>query len=309
MNDATVMLDAIKAGDSKAAEGLLVLVYDELRRLAASKLAHEAPGQTLQPTALVHEAWLRLVGDRTPSFNDREHFFRASAEAMRRILIDRARRKLTMRHGGGCQRVEIEGYEPSAPAVDGQVLALNEALDKFARSIPCKLSWSSYGILRDWRMKRFPKLCEFRFPQSKIIGPFSGLVAERNGKRINRINWAMTPNSGRAIEIFTEALQLPIEERVAFLDRVCAGDEVLRRKIEALLRSNDRAGAFLEEPPTASISEKRGKVAVGEKPGDQVGRYKLLRQIGEGGCGVVFLARIFHEPLEFFGFELADERK
>src|SRR5580765_2130977 len=98
VSDATVMLAAIEAGDSKAAQELLVLVYDELRRLAASKLAHEAPGQTLQPTALVHEAWLRLVGAQTPSFKDREHFFRASAEAMRRILIDRARRKHTKRH-------------------------------------------------------------------------------------------------------------------------------------------------------------------------------------------------------------------
>src|SRR4030095_15065710 len=95
MSDATVMLAAIQAGDSKAAEDLLVLVYDELRRLAASKLAHEAPGQTLQPTALVHEAWLRLVGEQAPSFNDRQHFFRASAEAMRRILIYRAPRKKT----------------------------------------------------------------------------------------------------------------------------------------------------------------------------------------------------------------------
>src|SRR5258708_34891189 len=93
MKDATVMLAAIQAGDSGAAEQLLVLVYDELRRLAASKLAWEAPGQTLQPTALVHEAWLRLVGDQAHSFKDREHFFSASAAAMRRILIDRARRK------------------------------------------------------------------------------------------------------------------------------------------------------------------------------------------------------------------------
>src|SRR5215467_3506373 len=99
MSDATVMLAAIKAGDPKAAAELLVLVYDELRRLAASKLAYESPGHTLQPTALVHEAWLRLVGDHAPSFKDREHFFRASAEAMRRILIDRARRKQAVRHG------------------------------------------------------------------------------------------------------------------------------------------------------------------------------------------------------------------
>jgi RNA polymerase sigma factor (TIGR02999 family) len=136
MSDATVMLAAIQGGDSKAAEGLLVLVYDELRRLAASKLAYEAPGQTLQPTALVHEAWLRLVGDRNPSFKDREHFFRASAEAMRRILIDRARRKHTMRHGGSYQRVDFEGLDPAAPAVDDQLLAVNDALDKLALEHP-----------------------------------------------------------------------------------------------------------------------------------------------------------------------------
>ena len=137
MSNATVMLAAIKTGDSKAAEDLLVLVYDELRRLAASKLAHEAPGQTLQPTALVHEAWLRLVGgERTPSFKDREHFFRTCAEAMRRILIDRARRKHTRRHGGDYQRVDFEGFDPAAPATDDQLLQVDEALEKFALEHP-----------------------------------------------------------------------------------------------------------------------------------------------------------------------------
>jgi RNA polymerase sigma factor (TIGR02999 family) len=136
MGDATVMLAAVEAGDSKAAEQLLVLVYDELRRLAASKMALEAPGQTLQPTELVHEAWLRLVGDQTPSFNDREHFFRACAEAMRRILIDRARRKHTKRHGGGYQRVGFQGFDLAAPTADDQLLAVNEALDKLAVQHP-----------------------------------------------------------------------------------------------------------------------------------------------------------------------------
>jgi RNA polymerase sigma factor (TIGR02999 family) len=115
---------------------LLVLVYDELRRLASSKLAHETPGQTLQPTALVHEAWLRLVGERSPSFQNREHFFRASAEAMRRILIDRARRKHTERHGGRYQRVDFEGFELAAPLADDQLLVVNEALEKFALEHP-----------------------------------------------------------------------------------------------------------------------------------------------------------------------------
>lgn len=138
MSDATVMLTAIEAGDSNAAEQLLVLVYDELRRLAASKLAHEAPGQTLQPTALVHEAWIRLIGDRSPSFKDRAHFFRASAEAMRRILIDRARRKKAQRHGGGFERIDFNlgTFEFTTPSADNQLLAMNEALEKFTVEHP-----------------------------------------------------------------------------------------------------------------------------------------------------------------------------
>jgi RNA polymerase sigma factor (TIGR02999 family) len=136
MSDATLLLTAVKEGDSKAAEDLLVLVYDELRRLAASKLAHEAPGQTLQPTALVHEVWMRLVGEKAPAFKDREHFFRACAEAMRRILIDRARRRHTKRHGGGYQRIDFEAFDAAAPAVEDQLLAVNEALEKFALEHP-----------------------------------------------------------------------------------------------------------------------------------------------------------------------------
>jgi RNA polymerase sigma factor (TIGR02999 family) len=136
MSDATVLLTAIKAGNPKAAEDLLVLVYDELRRLAASKLAYEVPGQTLQPTALVHEAWLRLIGDRNRAFNDREHFFRACAEAMRRILIDRARQKQTKRHGGNLQRVLFENIDLATPSADDELLAINEALDKFALEHP-----------------------------------------------------------------------------------------------------------------------------------------------------------------------------
>jgi RNA polymerase sigma factor (TIGR02999 family) len=136
MNDATVTLAAIRSGDAQATEQLLVLVYDELRRLAASKLASEAAGQTLQPTALVHEAWLRLVGDHSRSFKDREHFFRASAEAMRRILIDRARRKHTQRHGGAYHRVELDDFEPAAPSADDQLLAVNDALDKLTLEHP-----------------------------------------------------------------------------------------------------------------------------------------------------------------------------
>src|SRR5580704_14514646 len=114
----------------KAADELLPLVYGELRKLAASKMAHESPNQTLQPTALVHEAWLRLVGNDNPQFANRAHFFAAAAEAMRRILIDKARRKRAQRHGGGQFRVELEEERLAAPDSDDQLLAVNEALDK-----------------------------------------------------------------------------------------------------------------------------------------------------------------------------------
>ena len=116
MSDVTRILESIEHGDPKAADELLPLVYGELRRLAASRMANEAPNQTLQPTALVHEAWLRLVGEANPKFVGHAHFFAAAAEAMRRILIDKARRKRALRHGGGQQRVDLEGLDIAAPA-------------------------------------------------------------------------------------------------------------------------------------------------------------------------------------------------
>jgi RNA polymerase sigma factor (TIGR02999 family) len=136
MSDATVLLTAVEQGDSTAAEKLLVLVYEELRRLAAFKMAQQAPGQTLQPTALVHEAWLRLVGTQNPTFKNRSHFFSAAAEAMRHILIDRARRKQTQRHGGGFERVDLDNAPLAAPSTDDQLLAVHEALDKFTLTHP-----------------------------------------------------------------------------------------------------------------------------------------------------------------------------
>jgi RNA polymerase sigma factor (TIGR02999 family) len=135
MSDATELLSAVEEGEPQAAEKLLDLVYEELRRLAASKLSGEA-GHTLQPTALVHEAWLRLVGDRNPAFKNRSHFFRAAAEAMRHILIDRARRKQSKRHGGDYKRVDWEGFDLAAESADDQILAVDEALEKLSREYP-----------------------------------------------------------------------------------------------------------------------------------------------------------------------------
>jgi len=132
LSDITRNLESIGHGDPKAAEELLPLVYSELRKLAASKMAREAPNQTLQPTALVHEAWQRLVGDLNPNFDGRAHFFAAAAEAMRRILIDNARRKHAIRHGGDQRRVDIEVVDVAAPGDEDQLLAVNDALDKLA---------------------------------------------------------------------------------------------------------------------------------------------------------------------------------
>jgi RNA polymerase sigma factor (TIGR02999 family) len=138
MGDVTQILHAIAEGDPQAASQLLPLVYDELRQLAAHRLAHQAPGQTLQPTALVHEAYLRLVGDPVGSdWDSRGHFFAAAAEAMRRILVDNARRKGRRKRGGGLTRRDLDSAEPVAvPEVREDLLALDEALTKLASTDP-----------------------------------------------------------------------------------------------------------------------------------------------------------------------------
>src|SRR5437667_3686878 len=131
MSEVTRILDAINRGDPQAAEQLLPLVYDELRRLAAQKLAGEKPGQTLDATALVHEAYLRLVGQEQP-FAGRSHFFAAAAEAMRRILIDNARRKRSRKRGGGLARQDLDAAEIALSECPEDLVALDEALNKFA---------------------------------------------------------------------------------------------------------------------------------------------------------------------------------
>lgn len=132
MSDVTQILQAVERGDAKAAQEMLPLVYDELRRLAAYRMANEAPGHTLQPTALVHEAWLRLAGDEGARFENRAHFFGAAAEAMRRILVESARRKQSLKHGGNLRRVDVDALELPLPMPGDELLALDEALDRLA---------------------------------------------------------------------------------------------------------------------------------------------------------------------------------
>jgi RNA polymerase sigma factor (TIGR02999 family) len=171
MSNVTVILDAIQKGDPKAAEDLLPLVYAELRKLAASKLAQQPPDQTLQPTALVHEAYLRLLGDGTHSWQNRRHFFAAAAEAMRHLLVDRARRKAAVRHGGGWRRVDLDNVVVATQTTDDNILLINEALERLTAHDP--------GAAELVKLRFFAGLT---FPQAgEVLG-----LSERTAKR----SWA-----------------------------------------------------------------------------------------------------------------------
>jgi RNA polymerase sigma factor (TIGR02999 family) len=138
MSEVTRILETFEGGDPKAAAELLPLVYDELRRLAAAKMANEAPGHTLQPTALVHEAWLRLSQQSRTTWKNREQFYAMAAEVMRRILVDRARRRRSRKHGGDLERVELDAVELPVPADDALVLDVHDALERLAAEDPEK---------------------------------------------------------------------------------------------------------------------------------------------------------------------------
>jgi RNA polymerase sigma factor (TIGR02999 family) len=140
MSDVTLILQKLEHGDPQAADELLPLVYQELRKLAAARMSHESAQHTLQPTALVHEAWMRLGADNQPQWQNRAHFFAAAAETMRRILIDRARKRRAQRHGGGLERVNADAIDipDDLNRADDQLLAVHEALEKFAAEEPLK---------------------------------------------------------------------------------------------------------------------------------------------------------------------------
>ena len=136
MSDITLVIEAVGRGEKQASEELLPLVYEELRRLAAARMARESAGQTLQPTALVHEAWVRMVEGGARTWNNRAHFFGAASEAMRRILIDRARRKARLKHGGGQERLSLEHLEIAESLPDDKILLVDEALERLEKQDP-----------------------------------------------------------------------------------------------------------------------------------------------------------------------------
>lgn len=174
MSDITQILKLVEEGQVDAAANLMTLVYDDLRRLAAHKMSNEKPGQTLQPTALVHEAWLRINGSNRQQWTGREHFFRAAAEAMRRILVENARRKMRIRHGGKLQRVDIEIFDLPIANDSEKCLKVHEALNRLAeiyprkaevvklrmfvgleiREIAAAINVSEKTVLRDWTLAK-----------------------------------------------------------------------------------------------------------------------------------------------------------
>src|SRR5262249_21494301 len=166
MSDVTRILSAIEQGDPSAAEQLLPMVYDELRKLAAQKVASEKPGQTLQATALVHEAYLRLVGDQ--HFDNRGHFFAAAAEAMRRILIDQARTKKSQKRGGAQQRHDIDHMDIAAPEPSIDLLTLDEVLSRFEKVDELRA-----------RLVALRCFAGLRLPQAAGVPDFSGTPADR----------------------------------------------------------------------------------------------------------------------------------
>jgi RNA polymerase sigma factor (TIGR02999 family) len=168
MSDATQLLEAAAHGDPRAAAELLPMVYDELRRLAASRLAGERHEHTLQPTALVHEAWIKLSGaEEQRTWNGRQHFFAAAAEAMRRILVDRARRRQATKRGGGAEHVDLDQAVLPTPAPDDQLLAINEALEKFASVDPRKAELVKLRYFVDMSFEEAAEVLEIAVPTAK----------------------------------------------------------------------------------------------------------------------------------------------
>lgn len=185
MSDVTLLLDAIARGENRASEDLLPLIYDELRRLAAARMAGEAEGQTLQPTALVHEAWLRLVNEGGRTWKNRAHFFRAAAQAMRRILVDRARQKLSLKRGSGGEKITLDDIDLPAATVDDRVLLVDQNLERLetvdpesARVVTLKffggltnkevakiLGVTERSVERQWA---YAKACLFEMIQTEI---------------------------------------------------------------------------------------------------------------------------------------------
>jgi RNA polymerase sigma factor (TIGR02999 family) len=192
MSEITKILELVGHGHPKAADALLTLVYDELRRLASQRMSRESPGHTFQLTAPVHEAWLRLAGGKAaPEFQDRAHFFGAAAKAIRRILVESARRENRLKHGGDLERVDIDDVELAAPMPNDELLAMDEALDRGARLEPGRLCGKSQGhALRRGPERLGPTMG--RAPS--LMAPVQGGPSEVTGQRLQGLRTHQNPS-------------------------------------------------------------------------------------------------------------------
>ena len=321
MSDATRILSAASAGDPRAAEQLLPLVYDELRKLAAARLAREKPGQTLQPTALVHEAYLRLVGGGGPGWNGRGHFFAAAAEAMRRILVERARRKQATKRGGDRQRVDLDeadsplprprrrparpgrGPRPGWPRDDPDAAELVKLryfaglTDRPGGRVPRHLppdrrprTGPTPGPGCTASSRRQPSR---RSPRSRrhFLADSSARFRTDRRRQLTARSRSMSDQDRPRRTIFLAALERrrTRTDRRRVPRRACGGD--------AALRGGSRPCSKPTTAPAASWIRRRRADPRRPRPppspsgpGTVIGPYKLLEQIGEGGIGVVFMA-------------------
>ena len=331
MNDVTRILSAIEQGDPGAAEELVPLVYEELRKLAAQRLAHEKPGQTFQATALVHEAYVRLVDvEKAQHWNSRGHFFGAAAEAMRRILVERARHKRSLKAGGDRHRHDLSDVDLATVEPDIDLLALNEALEKLEnqdrrRADVVKLRF--FAGLTIEQVAQAASVFRSQLPAATGPMPAAGSASKSKRPKVTAIpdrspakknaarrrfqarfsHWiadddahaGSPPGNDMATlkldeaAIFDIARQIEAPEaRHQFIQVACGEDRDLRARVEALLRVNDEQGTFLDSP----VASLQGAInaTFSEGVGTLIGPYKLIEQIGEGGFGVVFMAEQQH---------------
>ncbi len=280
MHDLTALLNAWSAGDPSARDQLMTVVYQELRRRAAGQLRGERRGHTLQPTALVHEAYLRLVDQRRIVWQNRGQFFGVACQMMRRILVDRARAHRMAKRSGQWARVTLDEAVRSTPPVDVDVLDLDAALTRLAAFDPRK-----------------SQLAELRFfgglslqEAGEVVG-ISMATAERDWQAARawllkelRGEDRMTPERWRRVtEVFHAARSHDAATRAQYLDQACAGDRALRDEVGAMLAAESDAGQFGESPVHVSTDRVRRL-----ESGTMVGSYRIDRLIGAGGMGEVY---------------------
>ena len=281
----------------EALDQLLPIVYQELRAIAVARLRDEPSGHTLQATALVHEAYMRLIGADLPPWKNRAQFFYAAAEAMRRILVDHARRRLRVKRGGGRVPVPLEDVSAGGLAGSPRAVGSRRGDSTPGRAgRPCRRDRPPSLLRRTQRPTRRPghSICRSgpSCANGRMRGPGSA-TPSKTAKGPSRENEMDQSQNDLVKQVFQEALERPGSERVSFVDAACEGDSEARDRVVALLGAYDDADGFLASPTLPPEAVRGAGVGVngsGGFVGTRIGPYKLLQVIGEGGFGVVYMA-------------------